>query len=299
MLNIQQKEVLVKRLNPNDMGLTAQDVRLDLAEAKASLVRAQKSSGIGDKETEELRRLQLQQNLSANDPGTLRGRMAAIQQSPELLRTAEANLKGEAAFKSIAQGFFDPNSIHMKGLNEALQNVTTDTKKFDESLKTMEITPQQKLALGGEKVDTQVEINKMKNVGLAAKEQIVDIERKALKGTNVDLVTSASNQEVPLIDSFSRSMRDVGGNAEYSMRSLDARSQYLQQQGGGMADEFRLLVTAMQELVAISKANGVSKDSIDRQTAVLTETKEILNSRLTDGPNPNAIRAQAQQGANQ
>lgn len=292
-LSIMQKQAIANRLSPTDMRPGAQDIRLDLAEAKASLVRAQKAATLNDKDTEELRRLQLQKQLAATDPGDLRGRMSAIQQSPELLRTAEANLKGEAAFKSIAQGFFDPNSIHMKGLNEALQNVTTDVKKFDEAVASMEITPQQQLAMAGEKVDTQVEINKMGNVGLAAREQIREIERKALKGTSVDYMSSMGSQDIPIISNFNRLTRDISGESQLAMDNLAGRRNYLNSSGNAGADELKLLVESMQQLVEISRQNGVRKDVIERQTAVMTETRNLLDERLKNGPDANAIRAQA------
>ena len=162
-LAIQQKQAIVNRVDPKDMSFGAKDARIDLSEAKASLVRATKAATLNEKDSEELRRLQTQKQLASNDPGDLMGRMKAVQQSPELMRTVEANLKGEAQFKAIAQGFFDPNSVHMKGLTDALGSITTDVKEFDKALISMVSTPQQKSAMVLEKGDTANAIAKFQD----------------------------------------------------------------------------------------------------------------------------------------
>ena len=180
-LAIQQKQAIVNRVDPADMSMGAKDARIDLSEAQASLTRATKASTLNDKDSEELRRLQTQKQLASNDPGNLMGRMQAVQQSPELMRTVEANLKGEAQFKAIAQGFFDPNSVHMKGLTAALGSITTDVTKFDEALKTMEITPQQKIALASERGDTANSIAKFEDTPTQQIANVDSIVEKALK----------------------------------------------------------------------------------------------------------------------
>ena len=180
-LAIQQKQAIVNRVDPKDMSMGAKDARIDLSEAQASLTRATKASTLNDKDSEELRRLQTQKQLASNDPGNLMGRMQAVQQSPELMRTVEANLKGEAQFKAIAQGFFDPNSVHMKGLTAALGSITTDVKVFDDALKTMEITPQQKTAMALEKGTTATEIAKFQDVATQQKAAVDSIVEQALK----------------------------------------------------------------------------------------------------------------------
>ncbi|MFY8201560.1 MAG: hypothetical protein ACOVLE_12860 [Pirellula staleyi] len=198
-LSIQQKQAIVNRVDPNDMSMGAKDARIDLSEAQASLTRATKTATLSDKDSEELRRLQTQKQLASNDPGNLMGRMQAVQQSPELMRTVEANLKGEAQFRAIAKGFFDPDSVHMKGLTDALGSITTDVTKFDEALKTMEITPQQKIALASERGDTANAVAKfqdtpMQQYGLIDK--IVSDALKQNKGTGIEAFLNAAGEGI-------------------------------------------------------------------------------------------------------
>jgi hypothetical protein len=198
-LAIQQKQAIVNRINPNDTSMGAKDARLDLSEAQASLTRATKASTLNDKESEELRRLQTQKQLASNDPGNLMGRMQAVQQSPELMRTVEANLKGEAQFKAIAQGFFDPNSVHMQGLTAALGSITTDVTKFDEALQTMEITPQQKTALAVERSDTANAVAKFQDTPTqqyGAIDKIVSDALKQNKGTGIEAFLNSAGEGI-------------------------------------------------------------------------------------------------------
>lgn len=322
LLNIQQKEEVAKRVDPKDMRVGAQDIRLDLAEAKSSLVRAQKSSGIGDKETEELRRLQLQQQLSANDPGTIRGRMEKIQQSPELLRNAEANLKAEAAFKSIAQGFFDPNSIHMKGLNAAFDSVTTNTTKFDDALKTMEITPQQKLALASERSDTANSVKNFKDVQTQTFGTVDEIVQKALKenpntgvnaiaeslsGVLFKIVTLGQGSDEPSISSSSMSPEHAISSAILTLRDRqvdvgDFATSDTKQMSKSARDKIESLQGSIDALQQMAKSMAEQNELMQQQNKLLENGNEKVDKQteiLKDsgsGPSAPAIRAMAMQG---
>lgn len=317
MFNVQQKELIAKRLDPNDKRAGAQDIRLDLAEANASLVRAQKAAGIGDKETEELRRLQLQKNLAANDPGTLRGRMQAIQQSPELLRTAEANLKGEAAFKSIAQGFFDPNSIHMKGLNDAFNSVTTDTAKYDDALKSMETTTQQKLALAGEKADTANAVKNFKDAETQTYATVDDIVQKALKdnpntgvnalteslsGVLYKAVTLGQGSTEPSVSSMALSPENAIQSAILTLKDRqvdvgDWATSDRSQMSKPARDKIESLQGSIDALEQMAKSMAEQNELVKQQNKLLEKQTETIEAGA--GPNANAIRAQVQAGANQ
>lgn len=249
------------------------------------------SAGLSDRDTEELRRLNLQRELAKQDPGTLQGRLELIQKNPELLRTAEANLKGEAAFKPIAQGFFDPQSVHMQGLAEAFKNVTTDTKVFDESLQTMTITPQQKNALASEVVDTRINTNRMRDVAGSSMAQIRSIEERALTETSVDYTTYMG---AGIQSSFAprRSQSDTGSAAEYTMRVLQDREGYLRTKptDEALIQKIELLITSMEQVINLSKATpGVSEASIQHQTEILEATRESFEKRL-DRQNANQQR---------
>jgi hypothetical protein len=247
------------------------------------------SAGLSDRDTEELRRLNLQRQLAKQDPGSLQGRLELVQKNPELLRTAEANLKGEAAFKPIAQGFFDPKSVHMQGLADAFKNVTTDPKVFEESVQTMTITPQQKTALAIEKADTRSNVGDMKDTVGANIAAMRDMEEKALAKTSVDYATTIESK----LYSFSRPLQNPENAAEFSMQRLSDREKYFENTKNTnetIIPKIELLITTMEQVIALSRATpGVSEASIQRQTEILEATRESFEKRL-DRQNANQQR---------
>jgi hypothetical protein len=305
LLSVRQKEALTKNLSPSDKSLRAEDLRIDLAEAKASVVRATKAAGLTDKESVELSRLQDQQRLSTNDPGTLVGRLQAIQQSPELLRTAEANLKGEAAFKAIAQGFFDPNSVHMQGLTESLGSITTEATKFKDALATMAITPQQKLAGSIEQSDVANNVARFLDtdaqvfgaVDRIVKESFAQNTVGGLKGLLQNASTgvfSSLGFDVASVSSFSSTPDAAVKNAILTLES----------QKVDVGDD-KIKVESIQRSIEALKQIGVDnaqrtadarklQESIDQQNKTLERIANATEGNM-NGSNANAIRQQSQQ----
>lgn len=261
-------------------------------------------AGLTRKEDLEFAKIQTQKGLAAQDPGTLRGRLEAVQKSPILLREAESNLKGEAAFKPIAQGFFDPNSEHMKGLNEAFEKVTTDVTVFDEAVKSVEMTPQQQVALSTKKIDTQESVRQFEDISGANAAAFREIEEKALGATNVDYTTAIGSS----LPSLTRPMTDPSASAEYSVNVLRDREGYLRSKERTPDLEKRLetLVTAIESIVELSKKNpAISQESIDRMTKTLEQTRDSVNKAGDKtvgaiqgaGPQDNSARIQNQHNA--
>ena len=305
LLSVRQKEALTKNLSPLDKSLRAEDLRIDLAEAKASVVRATKSAGLTERDSVELSRLQDQQRLSVNDPGTLVGRLQAIQQSPELLRTAEANLKGEAAFKAIAQGFFDPNSVHMQGLTESLGSITTEATKFKDALATMAITPQQKLAGSIEQSDVANNVARFLDtdaqvfgaVDRIVKESFAQNTVGGLKGLLQNASTgvfSSLGFDVASVSSFSSTPDAAVKNAILTLES----------QKVDVGDD-KIKVESIQRSIDALKQIGVDnaqravdarklQESIDQQNKTLERIANATEGNM-NGSNANAIRQQSQQ----
>ncbi len=305
LLSVRQKEALAKNLSPSDKSLRAEDLRIDLAEAKASVVRATKAAGLTDKESTELSRLQDQQRLSANDPGTLIGRLQAIQQSPELLRTAEANLKGEAAFKAIAQGFFDPNSVHMQGLTESLGSITTEATKFKDALATMAITPQQKLAGSIEQSDVANNVARFLDtdaqvygaVDRIVKESFAQNTVGGLKGLLQNASTSVFSTlgfDVGSVSSFSSTPDAAVKNAILTLESqkVDVGNDKIK------VESIQRSIEALRQ-IGIDNAKRAEdarklQDSMDQQNRTLERIANATEGN-SGGSNANAIRQQAQQ----
>ena len=305
LLSVRQKEALAKNLNPADKSLRAEDLRIDLAEAKASVVRATKSAGLTDKDSVELSRLQDQQRLSANDPGTLVGRLQAIQQSPELLRTAEANLKGEAAFKAIAQGFFDPNSVHMQGLTESLGSITTEATKFKDALATMAITPQQQLAGSIEQSDVANNVARFLDtdaqvygaIDRIVKESFAQNTVGGFKGLLQNASTSVFSTlgfDTASVSSFSSTPDAAVKNAILTLESqkVDVGDDMIK------AESIQRSIDALRQ-IGIDNAKRAEdarklQESMDQQNKTLERIANATEGN-SGGSNANAIRQQAQQ----
>ena len=261
-------------------------------------------AGLTRKEDLEFAKIQTQKGLAEQDPGTLRGRLEAIQKSPILLREAEANLKGEAAFKPIAQGFFDPKSEHMKGLTDAFEKVSTDTAVFDASVQSVEMAPQQQVAMSTKKIETQENIRQFEDISGANAAAFRQIEEKALSATIIDYTTSIGSS----LPSLMRPMNDPAAAAEYSLNVLRDREGYLRPKERTPELEKRLdsLITAMESIVELSKKNpAISQESIDRMTKTLEQTRDSVNKAgektvgaiQGSGPNDNNARIQNQHNA--
>jgi len=308
LLSIRQKEQFTKNLDPANKSVMAEDLRLDLAEAQASLVRATKAAGLGDKDSAELLRLQQQQSLSASDPGTMLGRLQAIQQSPELLRTAEANLKGEAAFRAIAQGFFDPNSVHMQGLTESLGSITTDATKFSDALSTMAITPQQKIAGAIEQSDVANNVARFLDTDAQVYGAIDKIVKESFAQNAVGgfrgLLQNASSSVFSTFGFDSESVSSFSSSPDAAVKNaiLTLESQKVDVGDDKIKTEsIQRSIEALQQ-IGIDNAKRVEdarklQQSIDLQNKML---ERIANATENNAGNPaNPIRAQVEQAKGQ
>lgn len=300
-LSVRQKQAIVNRVNPNDTSIGAQDARIDLAEAQSALTKATKSATLNEKETEELKRLQTQKQYASMDPGELAGRMELTGKSPELNRIAEEMLSGEAVMKPIAAGFLNPNSVHMKEFLKNRESITTDNNVYDDSVKSMYATPQQRIAMSNEAVDTGIAVTRMKNVPGATIGSMASIENKALSETSIDY---ASSFETMLTRNFrgDLSQRDLGVNATYSAEKLRDRAKYLDTMSGrNVTDELitnlQLLTKAIGEIANTANASRpLPQNELQKLVDIQSETKNILDRRLNQaGPMPQQIRAQVEQ----
>jgi hypothetical protein len=325
-LSIKQKEAIAKRLSPTDMRPGAKDIRLDLDEAKASLFRAQKASKLSDKETEELRRLQVVKAATAKDPGSTVGRLQAIATNPELARDFEASISIEQIFKPMVKGLIDMKSDYFKKFKANLATVTTDKKVYDEGMASMTNTPQQKLALSMEKAATA---NAIKNFGDVETQTygVVDkIVQDALKeNPNVGLnaigesfsqwgferlglggeASVSSNVYSPeqAINSAILTLRDrqadVGdwATSDPNQMSVGARNKRAALQGS--IDSLEQMKADLLGKAAdrMAKAAEETAKAMAGQNEMMTEQNRILEAIKQQGgnPNPNAIRAQAEQ----
>jgi hypothetical protein len=311
-LTIQQKEIAARGVRPEDKSVQAQDIRIDLAEAKAGLERAKKSATLNDRDSKELARLQEQQKLATSDPGTMMKRLEAVQRSPELLRTAEAELQGEAAFKPIAQGFFDPTSIHMQTLSKSLASITTDVQKFDDAVASMTITPQQKVVLSQDRAATAVAVKRSTDTPEANIAAAAKIEQDALSATNRGFMETIASKLSGVTTNVQRSA--ASDDREFVDRRIDTLSGRLRgfQRDGEDEKSIQVLIQAIQALrdLPVSKpANNPDQKLMEDQNRILSQTQEtqtnvvrllekqneLLGSamnRAPTPPNPAAINAQ-------
>lgn len=266
-LTLQAREEDIKRIRPTDKSPKAELARLGVEEAKSNLVEVQKDAGLTPKESEELRRLQVQASYAGKDPGTFQGRLEAVRKDPELMRTVESNFKGEAAFRPIMQGLLDANSVHSKELSNAIATVSTDVAKFNDAMQSMIATPQQSLALASEKVDTSIAIKQFKNVELQRMGTIDDIVKKALKenqATGIQGVYEAAVDFLP--QRFGIDMRSVSSMSSDSNQAVDSAIATLKQQ------QFRLSEWATAD---VSKMAPETQAKIGNLQAIIDTLEQM------------------------
>lgn len=325
--NVAQKEALAKRVSPTDMRPAANDIRLDLREAKANLVRAQKAATLNEKDDEELRRLQATKAAASTDPGSLLGRLDVIASSPELARAFEASVSTEEIFKPIVQGLLTPGSDARKKFQKNLDAISLDPKVYDAGLESMTSTPQQKMALRLEEAATANSVKNFGDVDTQVYGSVDEIVTKALKDNpNVGLnamgesftdwgfarlglpaetsVSSFATSPLQAINSGILTLKDrqakVGdwATSDPEQMSFGARSKINSLQGSIDALEaMKADLTAATERMA--KAAEDTAKAVNEQNAMVakqTKSLEVIEQQATQSPDrTQAIRLQTEQ----
>lgn len=292
-LTLQAREEDIKRIRPTDRSPKAELARLGVEEAKSNLVEAQKDAGLTPKEAEELRRLQVQASYAGKDPGTFQSRLEAVRKDPELMRTVEANFKGEAAFRPIMQGLLDANSVHSKELSNAIATVSTDVAKFNAAMQSMIATPQQSMSLASEKVDTSIAVKQFRDTELQIMGTVDETVRKALKEnplTGVDAVldnmakyvAGFANIDLESPSSFASNQQEAIDSGTLALRTRQAQIKGIFRDDEELTKAERAkidnLQTAIDALNRMGKAT-VKIESPERSPVSASIASEPINSQ--------------------
>lgn len=162
------------------------------------------------------------------DPGTTIGRLNAIQSDEKLKGAFLDHLMGEAIFKPLFEDLTDPTSKKFKELEAALKTVSTDVKVFDDALKTLDITPQQKIANATAKAETAVAVQQFGDNTAATTAAISDISTNAFKNTSSGVVDGIANQVYGLLLYSARNNLSTEGYAHDAVVGLQERRSAIQ-----------------------------------------------------------------------
>lgn len=273
-----------------------------------------------------MRRLQVVKSATAKDPGSTVGRLEAIASNPELLRDFEASVHIEEIFKPMVRGLTDMKSDYFKKFKANLATVTTDTKFFDEGVQSMEATPQQKLALAMEKSATANAVKNFKDTETQIYGTVDNIVQEALKanpnvGANAMVesfsqwgferlglggdasVSSTAYSPEQAINSAILTLKDrqvaVGdwATSNPNEMSFGARNKSASLQGS--IDSLEQMKADLLGKAAdrMAKAAEDTANAMKGQNKMMEDQNRILTEIKQQGgtPNPNAIRAQAEQ----
>ncbi len=307
MLTVQQKEMAARGVRPEDRSIQAQDLRLDLAEAKSALDRAKQSATLNEADSLELKRLQSQKEFATQDPGTLATRIEAIQKSQELLRTVESDMTGEAIFKPIQKGLFQPDSIYTKDFQKALNTITTDVTAFDAVVESLTITPQQKLVLSEDRAATAVAVKRSADTPEANIAAAARIEQDALAATNRGFMESLASRLSGVTANVQRSA--ASNDQEFIDRRIDTLSNRLRnfEKSGEDERSIQVLRSAIQALRDLPVSKPVEKlpapKSVQQVTAPTSPTISqpasvqpvVVSSPVQQVTAPTALAPQANQ----
>lgn len=234
---------------------------------------------------------------SPDDPGTTMGRLQAVRSDPEKKEAFLSDLKGEAIFKPLFKALTDEASTQSAELATALKTITTDIKVFDAALKTLNITPQQKVANARAEADTAIEVQKFGDAPRAATGNIRQIYSEAMANTNV----SISQYLAELIKSPSVGLSEAFDSpdkfARESIDDLQLRRLQLQKLPTSSINDDKLQVVdraikAITELRAVAIApRDFPSPQLEEQNKLTAENNKLLGeiSRKLDArPNPAA-----------
>lgn len=119
-----------------------------------------------------------------NDPGTVFGRIEAIQKTPELKEEFFAKPFGEVAFQKAFQLLGDSSSDLSKAMGQASSEITFSTDTFAAKSRELETaTPQIQIASAAERAKASAVVSKSGDVEGASAEQIRELTAQALKDT--------------------------------------------------------------------------------------------------------------------
>lgn len=264
-----------------------------------------------------------------DDPGTLVGRLDAVRNDEELRTKMLGDLKGEAIFKPIFESLLNIASGDSKELSNALNNVTTDVKVFEEALKTLNVTVQQRIANAGANAAATVAVSDFRDLGAAKKGQASEVFKKAMEATATGFLESFENTVMlspmlggylPSGDSQDRTLKSPEGYIGEKLRLLNIRQTRLSKmrQTPEVTAKLEVLNAAKQSLRDIaavapnenpaspSQENSQTPKKLDEQTAEMKKQTALLEKMAgsptgagNTAPSAAAIQAQSQMGVSQ
>jgi hypothetical protein len=198
-----------------------------------------------------------------NDPGTISGRIAALQQNADLRTEFFKNPFGEVAFQKAFTQLADSSSDIAKSMAQAATEINFSTDTYTQKVKELEtITPQITIASAVAKVDASVNANKLDDVRSASREAVAQLTDKALNETNAGGLVDFIGR------SFESMFANVGLNADRarlftsdkdlltgSVQSLELRRQRLEEETRtpDIERKLALLEKTIEQILVVAK----------------------------------------------
>ncbi len=155
----------------------------------------------------------------ADDPKSLKGRIDALRNNPELRAEFMGDAPDSAVYSVPLNEMLTQGTELAKSLDDALGKITTDVSVFQRmNANVGEGTPQLFLTKQAKSVEAQIEVNKMANEAGATVDTIANIRRDAMNATDLTMSQWLSNSL------YQGNLFRMGGGGEGSsgwMESLD------------------------------------------------------------------------------
>lgn len=209
------------------------------------------------------------------DPGTVAGRLQALQSDPALRGEFFAKPFGEVAFQKGFELVATAGSDLAKSFAQSQEEITFSVDVFNEKVKQLqEATPQLATATAVARTDAAIEAAKFRDTEGATKTAIADIANNALKQTSTGVGSFLSNQFTSLV----RGAEQLGGTPESlattARTQLEARADQLQRIDTPAAREALSVIRAAQDNI---------RNLVERQTRIAEETKAAAQAIANDG----------------
>jgi len=319
-------EQLTAALKPNELAIVRADLNLEEATQKAGFFgagdtslearEARAAAEIAQENTQqarrkqaldaaELQRLEEMRNLTANDPGTLTGRLERVRGS-DLLRTSVLeNLAGEQKFQPLMRQLVEGAGTDTgTQFSNSLATITTNTKAFEALADSTVETPQARIVAAENNAQLARTIQQATDTDGQIRAAVSGIANEALSASSTGFVTSMSNVGSRTMDGWFRTLDSTPGFLESQQKNLQERLLFLGNTDAETSkvetvaaalESINTLARLPETLEAVAKSGRDQSAFLEKQIGIAEETKAILRSieQINNRPNPGAIREQA------
>jgi hypothetical protein len=203
---------------------------IDLSETRAKIIELENRQRSN---LEKLDLLTAERNASANDPGTLMGRLDVARGNQALRDKLLSSIQGESTVKPRFQGLVQDDAMFNE-FRRIASEISLDPQQLAKVVENQNANPQMRMALSAEAVAASLAVNQSRNTPAAAVAKAAQIEADVLGETALGTVSSFVNVMTAFERQVSR-MTAVGDEEQFlnnRLSTLQQRRQFLENDPG-------------------------------------------------------------------